>query len=79
MPCRSTAWFRGPLAATIRDAVLGERLVSTGLFNVDYLRELVEQHQSGRRDYSVALWTLLMFDAFLGQVLGIAETERQAA
>jgi asparagine synthase (glutamine-hydrolysing) len=73
------SWFRGPLAATIREAVMGERLVSTGLFNVDYLRELVEQHQSGRRDYSVALWTLLMFDAFLGQVLGIAETERQAA
>jgi asparagine synthase (glutamine-hydrolysing) len=73
------AWFRGPLAATIRNAVLGERLASTGLFNVDYLRELVEQHQSGRRDYSVALWTLLMFDAFLGQVLGMGETERQAA
>ena len=38
------------------------------MFNRDYLRELVDHHQSGRRDYSVILWTLLMFDAFLGQV-----------
>jgi asparagine synthase (glutamine-hydrolysing) len=73
------AWFRGPLAATIRGVVLGERLASTGLFNQDYLREVVEAHQSGRRDYSVILWTVLMFDAFLGQVLGMDETEREAA
>ncbi len=73
------AWFRGPLAATIRSVVLGERLASTGLFNQGYLREVVEAHQSGRRDYSVILWTVLMFDAFLGQVVGLTQTERQAA
>ena len=74
-----SAWFRGPLAATIRGVVLGERLASTDLFNQDYLRAVVEAHQSGRRDYSVILWTVLMFDAFLGQVLGIDEKERAAA
>jgi asparagine synthase (glutamine-hydrolysing) len=73
------AWFRGPLAATIRNVVLGERLASTGMFNQGFLRDVVEAHQSGRRDYSVILWTVLMFDAFLGQVLGMDETERQAA
>jgi len=73
------AWFRGPLAATIRSVVLGERQASTGLFNQGFLRDVVEAHQAGRRDYSVILWTVLMFDAFLGQVLGMDETERQAA
>jgi asparagine synthase (glutamine-hydrolysing) len=73
------AWFRGPLAATIRGVVLGERLASTGLFNQDYLREVLADHQSGMRDYSVILWTVLMFDAFLGQVLGIDEATREAA
>jgi asparagine synthase (glutamine-hydrolysing) len=73
------AWFRGPLAATIRSVVMGERLASTGLFNADYLRELLDAHQSGRRDYSVPLWTVLMFDAFLGQVMGIDGLEREAA
>jgi asparagine synthase (glutamine-hydrolysing) len=69
------AWFRGPLAATIRSVVLGERLASTGMFNQAFLRDVVEVHQSGRRDYSVILWTVLMFDAFLGQVLGMDSDE----
>lgn len=73
------AWFRGPLAAIIRSVVLGERLASTGMFNQVFLRDVVDAHQSGRRDYSVILWTVLMFDAFLGQVLGMDESEQQAA
>ncbi len=30
-------WFRGPLRQRVRDAVLGDRLASTGFFNRDYL------------------------------------------
>jgi asparagine synthase (glutamine-hydrolysing) len=66
-------WFRGPLRQRVRDAVLGERLQSTGWFNQDYLRHLVEAHQSGASDYSAALWTLLMFEAFLRQVVDAGE------
>ena len=59
------AWFRGPLRARVQQAWLGSTLADTGMFNQDYLRELVEQHLSGRRDYSAPIWTLLMFEAFL--------------
>lgn len=62
-------WFRGPLKQRVRDAVLGERLLATGWFNPAYLNHLVEAHQSGARDYSAPLWTLLMFEAFLRQVV----------
>lgn len=62
-------WFRGPLKQRVRDAVLGERLAGTGWFNRDYLRKLVDDHQSGRSDYSAPLWTLLMFEAFLRNVV----------
>jgi asparagine synthase (glutamine-hydrolysing) len=62
-------WFRGPLRQRVRDAVLGERLAATGWFNTGYLQHLVESHQSGVRDYSASLWTLLMFEAFLRQVV----------
>jgi asparagine synthase (glutamine-hydrolysing) len=62
-------WFRGPLRERVQDAVLGERLASTGFFDRSYLSRMVEHHQSGRRDYSSALWTLLMFDAFLRNVV----------
>jgi asparagine synthase (glutamine-hydrolysing) len=62
-------WFRGPLKQRVQDAVLGERLASTGWFEPSYLRHLVQAHQSGARDYSAPLWTLLMFEAFLRQIV----------
>jgi asparagine synthase (glutamine-hydrolysing) len=58
-------WFRGPLQQRLRAAVLGPELAETGLFSEKYLRHLVEAHQSGVRDYSASLWSLLMFQAFL--------------
>ncbi|THF63658.1 amidotransferase 1, exosortase A system-associated [Pseudothauera nasutitermitis] len=58
-------WFRGPLRQRVRDAVLGETLAATGWFDARQLRHLVEAHQSGARDYSAPLWSLLMFEAFL--------------
>jgi asparagine synthase (glutamine-hydrolysing) len=71
-------WFRGPLKQRVRDAVLGERLASTGWFNHDYLKQLVEGHQSGAYDYSAPLWTLLMFEAFLRQVVDAPVASLQA-
>ncbi len=62
-------WFRGPLRERVRQAVLGSRLAETGWFNREYLQHLVDAHQSGARDYSASLWTLLMFEAFLRNVL----------
>ena len=62
-------WFRGPLKQRLRDAVLGDRLVSTGWFDPTYLRHLMDAHQSGARDYSAPLWTLMMFESFLRQMV----------
>ncbi|TFW19393.1 XrtA/PEP-CTERM system amidotransferase [Duganella callida] len=62
-------WFRGPLRSRVREALLGANLADTGIFNQRYLAELVEQHESGRRDYSTPIWSLLMFDAFLRKEL----------
>jgi asparagine synthase (glutamine-hydrolysing) len=58
------SWFRGPLRERVREAVLGSALKDTGIFDQAYLAELVDQHQSGRRDHSAALWTVLMFEAY---------------
>jgi asparagine synthase (glutamine-hydrolysing) len=59
------SWFRGPLRKRVSDALLGETLARTGMFNSSFLQEMIDHHQSGRRDYSAPLWTLLMFEAFL--------------
>ena len=63
-------WFRGPLKQRVRDALLGDTLGDTGIFNQAFLERLVDQHQSGKRDHSAALWALLMFEAFLRNVQG---------
>jgi asparagine synthase (glutamine-hydrolysing) len=73
-------WFRGPLREPVRRAVLGPVLAETGWFNTSYLRQLLGDHQSGRRDYSTPLWTLLMFESFLRNVMGARATgEARAA
>jgi len=65
------AWLRGPLRQRLQQRLLGPTLAQCGLFDMDYVRLLLEQHASGRRDYSAPLWALLMFEAFLRQVLPV--------
>jgi len=62
-------WFRGPLRLRVRQAVLGPRLAATGWFDHGYLEQLIDAHQSGARDHSAPLWTLMMFEAFLRRVV----------
>ena len=65
-------WFRGPLKARMRSALLEGPMLDCGYFNPAVVRQLVEQHESGRNDHSTPLWTLLMFDAFLRNSVGEA-------
>ncbi|GGC97137.1 XrtA/PEP-CTERM system amidotransferase [Undibacterium terreum] len=63
-------WFRGPLRAKVRESVLSPLLLDTGIFNENYLRHMVEQHESGLKDYSASLWSVLMFETFLRVSVG---------
>ncbi len=58
-------WFRGSLRSHIAEVVKGERLAQCGVFDPARLHQIVDDHQSGQRDYSATLWSLLMFDGFL--------------
>ena len=64
------SWFRGPLRERVRTALLGPRMLDSGYFNPGFLRQIVDQHQSGRRNFSDPIWTLLMFEAFLRRQQG---------
>jgi len=59
------SWFRGPLRDRVHSALLGNTLAGTGIFDMGFIRKMLDQHQSGRRDYSAPIWTLLMFEAFM--------------
>ncbi|MGH8550285.1 MAG: XrtA/PEP-CTERM system amidotransferase [Methylococcales bacterium] len=61
-------WFRGALKDRVREALLEKRLPQTGFFNPKTLERIVKQHQSGQRDYSAPLWSLLMFESFLRRI-----------
>ncbi len=57
------AWFRGPLKDKIRAVVESPSLGDMGLFDMTYLKRLVDDHQSGRSNNTSALWAILMFDS----------------
>lgn len=69
-------WFRGPLQERLRGMLLGPTLASTGIFDMRFISDMVDQHLSGRRDYSAPLWSLLMFEAFLRNSMGIDAGEQ---
>jgi asparagine synthase (glutamine-hydrolysing) len=61
-------WFRGPLRARLQSTLTSPVLAGCDMFNLEYVQELMQQHQSGRRDHSAPLWSLMMFESFLRQL-----------
>jgi len=55
-------WFRGKLQPFLRETILSERSLNRGLFRPEAVKQLVELHTRGERDFSHQLWTLLMLE-----------------
>jgi asparagine synthase (glutamine-hydrolysing) len=73
-------WFRGPLRQRLRDGILGSTLADTGIFERRVLQQMVDAHLKGTRDFSAPLWTTLMFESFLRNVMtGSAAQDLRAA
>ncbi len=62
-------WLRGPLRQRVRNSLLEGRMADCGYFNHGTIQQIVEQHESGAHDHSTPIWTLLMYEAFLRNVL----------
>jgi len=71
-------WFRGPLKARMRSTLLEGPMMDCGWFDRTTVSRLIEEHETGRRDHSAPLWSLLMFDAFLQRQAGHARPEAAA-
>jgi asparagine synthase (glutamine-hydrolysing) len=56
------AWFRGRFRWVIDEYVLSERARGRGLFDEEFVRSLVERHQSGGENHSERLWSLVNFE-----------------
>jgi asparagine synthase (glutamine-hydrolysing) len=64
-------WLRGPLAPLLESLLGRERLERQGLFRPEAVAERIAEHRHGVRDHRKPLWTLLMFQLWYDQWLGI--------
>ena len=63
------AWFKGPLKDRVREALTSKYLEETAVFNMPFIKRMVDEHQRGQREHSAALWSLLIFESFLRRTL----------
>ncbi len=62
-------WFRGKMQPFLREVVLSEKASRRGLFKQEGVRQLIELHSHGERDYSQQLWTLLMLELWFNRFI----------
>jgi asparagine synthase (glutamine-hydrolysing) len=54
----ASEWLRNELAAEARSSLLDGEMVKRGYFNSDFVKGLLDAHQSGPADHGVELWNL---------------------
>jgi asparagine synthase (glutamine-hydrolysing) len=55
-------WINQQLRSRIRETLSDTRTRQRGYINPQYLNVLLDEHEQGRRDHSMGLWALLMFE-----------------
>ena len=55
-------WFRGNLRELFADTLLSSRALQRGYFQPAFVRLLVNEHLSGKRDHTFRLWQLVVFE-----------------
>jgi asparagine synthase (glutamine-hydrolysing) len=56
------AWFRGPYSNLLDEFVLSSRALDRGIFDADFVRDLVRRHRSGGENHDERLWALVNFE-----------------
>jgi asparagine synthase (glutamine-hydrolysing) len=59
------AWFRGPLKEFLHDHLLGGDFLGRGMVSPQFVRHILKEHETGRRNNDVRLWMLLMLELWL--------------
>jgi asparagine synthase (glutamine-hydrolysing) len=61
-------WFRGSLRELLWTHLTAPRFLDRGIVSGPFVRQLLAEHQSGRRDNRHWLWSLLMLEMWLQQM-----------
>jgi asparagine synthase (glutamine-hydrolysing) len=73
-------WFRGPLRDSVIEVLCDRKTRERGLTHHPFVRALIEEHLSGRRDQSVRMWALVMLELWCRRVIDppLAHLEERA-
>jgi asparagine synthase (glutamine-hydrolysing) len=71
-------WFRGDLRELFADTLLSRTSLQRGYFEPSFVRRLVEDHLSGKRDHTTRLWQLVVFERWHRHYLDPLESARPA-
>jgi asparagine synthase (glutamine-hydrolysing) len=61
-------WFRGEYRSIVDEYVLSDRALARGIFAEEFVRRLVDRHQSGE-DHAERLWSLVNFEMWQRQFI----------
>jgi asparagine synthase (glutamine-hydrolysing) len=72
-------WFRGGLTDVFADVLRSPRTRQRGYFEPAFVDRLVDEHLAGRRDHTLRLWQLTVFELWHRQYLDTPSVGRAAA
>ncbi len=61
----TSLWFRNELKEFLIDILLGETTKNRGIFKMQYVKKLVDNHIAGKSDYDYPLNALLIFELWM--------------
>jgi asparagine synthase (glutamine-hydrolysing) len=73
------AWFRGPLRDFLRDHLRSAACLGRGMVSPEFLNQLLDEHDRGRRDHCHRLWSLLMLELWFREAEASRVRPRRAA
>ena len=71
-------WFRGRLTELFGDFLLSPRTLQRGYFQPSFIKRLVAEHRSGKRNHDLRLWQLVVFECWQRQYVDQPATKGRA-
>lgn len=56
------SWYKGPSMGYIKETLLSQRAIERNLFDMNYIRNIINQHVSGEVNHRLLIWSLLSFE-----------------
>ena len=55
-------WFKNELKDELLSCLNEEKIRSQGLFDYDYIKVIIDEHMTDKRDRTAELWSLYVFE-----------------